>query len=111
MNTTDSFETVDAYIGCAGEDHRVLTGDPAFAALSGSSRTVVQRMQEQFLPLDEFGVARIGVSRRTAFEEQVASLQPAGSRRGNPFYTAQLVGPVRLFDDPSTGLVLATATF
>ena len=86
------------------------TEDPAFAALSGSSRTAIQRMQEQFLPLDEFGVARIGVSRRSAFEEQVAALQPAGSRRGAPFYTAQLVDPVRLFDDPTTGLVLATAT-
>jgi len=111
VNTTDSFLPVDAYIGKAGVDRQTLNRDPAFAALSGSSRTAIQRMQEQFLPLDEFGVARIGVSRRSAFEEQVAALQPAGSRRGTPFYTAQLVGPVRLFDDPTTGLVLATATF
>jgi hypothetical protein len=68
-------------------------------------------MQEQFLPLDEFGVARIGVSRRTAFEDEVARSQPAGTRRGTPFYTAQLAEPVRLFDDPSTGLLLASATF
>ena len=111
VNTTDAFQTVDAYVGRAGQDRQTLNRDPAFAALSGSSRTAIQRMQEQFLPLDEFGVARIGVSRRSAFEEQVAALQPAGSRRGAPFYTAQVVDPVRLFDDPTTGLVLATATF
>jgi hypothetical protein len=80
VNTTDSFQTVDAYVGRAGQDRQTLNRDPAFAALSGSSRTAIQRMQEQFLPLDEFGVARIGVSRRSAFEEQVAVLQPAGSR-------------------------------
>ena len=111
VNTLDAFQELPAYLGKEGAERSELNRDPAFAALSGSSRTAVAQMQEQFLPLDEFGVARIGVSRRTAFEEEVASLQPAGSRRGTPFYTAQLVSPVRLFDDPSTGLVLAAAEF
>lgn len=111
VNTTDAFQTVDAYVGRAGEDRQTLNRDPAFAALSGSSRVAIQRMQEQFLPVDQFGVARIGVSRRSALEAEAAARQPAGSRRGSPFYTAQVVDPARLFDDPSTGLVLATATF
>ena len=40
-----------------------------------------------------------------------AALQPAGTRCGAPFYSAQVVAPVRMFDDPTTGLVLGTATF
>jgi len=111
VNTVDAFVTVDAYVGREGADRQTLNRDPAFAALAGSSRTAAQRMQEQFLPLDQFGVARIGVSRRSAFEEQVALLQPANSRRGTPFYTARIEGPIRLFDDPTSGLLLATATF
>jgi len=111
VNTVDSFVTVPAYLGKEGLDRQALNRDPAFGALSGSSRSAAAQMQEQFLPLDQFGVARIGVSRRTAFEEEVARLQPRGSRRGTPFYTAQIVGPVRLLDDPSTGLLLATAEF
>ena len=111
VNTIDAFQPVDAYIGRAGEDRQTLSRDPAFAALSGSSRAAVARMQEQFLPLDEFGVARIGVSRRSAFEEQVAVLAPEGARRGTPFYTARVEGPVGLFEDPSAGLLLASAQF
>ncbi len=111
VNTLDSFREVPAFLGKEDLDRQQLQRDPAFAFLSGSSRAAVQRMQEQFLPLDEFGVARIGVTRRTAFEEEVANLQPAGTRRGSPFYTATLAEPVRLFEDPSTGLLLAAATF
>ena len=111
VNTTDAFVDVPTYLGKADVPRSELNTDPAFAALFGSSRTAVAQMQAQFLPLDQFGVARIGVSRRTAFEEQVAALQPADSRRGSPFYTAQAAGPVRLFDDPSTGLLLATVEF
>jgi hypothetical protein len=111
VNTLDSFREVPAYLGKEDLERQQLQRDPAFAFLSGSSRAAVQRMQEQFLPLDEFGVARVGVSRRTAFEDEVARSQPAGTRRGTPFYTAQLAEPVRLFDDPSTGLLLASATF
>jgi len=111
VNTLDSFVEVPAFIGKEGLERQQLQRDPAFAALSGSSRTAIQRMQEQFLPVDQFGVARIGVSRRSLFEEQAAALQPPNSRRGTPFYTARVEGPARLFEDPSTGLLLATARF
>ena len=59
----------------------------------------------------ESGCASRGRTCRTHFEEQAAAQQPAGSRRGTPFYTARLEGPVRLVEDPSTGLLLATARF
>jgi hypothetical protein len=111
VNTLDSFVEVPAFLGKEDLTRQQLQRDPAFGALAGSSRAAVERMLEQFLPVDQFGVARIGVSRRSLFEEQAAAQQPAGSRRGTPFYTARLEGPVRLFEDPSTGLLLATARF
>jgi hypothetical protein len=92
-------------------DPQARNRDPAFAALNGSARSAVQVMSGQFLPLDQFGVARIGVTRRIGFEDDVARLAPAGARRGNPFYTAQVVAPVRIAEDAGTGLLVATARF
>jgi hypothetical protein len=111
VNLTDEFVPIEVYLGKADVPRQELNRDPAFAALNGSTRSAVQEMSNQFMPVDQFGVARIGVGRRSVFEADVAQLQPAGSRRGNPFYTAQLVGPVRVLEDPSTGLMLATAQF
>jgi len=111
INNVDEFVTVDVYLGKQDMDPQARNRDPAFAALNGSARSAVQSMSEQFLPVDQFGVARIGVGRRTAFEADVARLAPPGARRGTPFYTAQLVGPVRIADDRGTGLLLAAAEF
>jgi len=41
VNTLDAFQPVDAYIGREGADRQTLQRDPAFAALSGSSRHAV----------------------------------------------------------------------
>ena len=111
VNLVDEFVPVEVYLGKQDVEPRERNRDPAFAALNGSARSAALVMSEQFMPLDQFGVARIGVGRRTAFEEEVARRAPAGARRGSPFYTAQLVGPVRIADDAGSGLLLATARF
>lgn len=111
VNTTDAFVPIEVYLDKADIPRQQLNRDPAFAALNGSTRSAVQDMANQFMPVDQFGVARIGVGRRTVFETDVARLQPRDSRRASPFYTAQLVSPVRILEDPSTGLLLATAQF
>lgn len=109
VNRMDDFVTVETFLGKEGVERAVLNRDPAFGALSGSSRTAAAAMSGQFMPIDQFGVARIGVGRRGEFEDAVARLQPADSRRNTPFYSAQLDGPIRLLEDPTTGLLLATA--
>ena len=109
VNLVDEFVPVEVRLGVADLTPQERNQDPAFAALNGSARAAGQVMVDQFLPVDQFGVARIGVTRRTAFEEVVAAEAPAGARRGTPFYTARLDGPVRVLDDPGTGLLLATA--
>jgi hypothetical protein len=111
INNLADFVPVEVYLGKEDMDPQARNRDPAFAALNGSARSAVQVMSEQFLPLDQFGVARIGVTRRTGFEDEVARLAPDGARRGNPFYTAQVVTPVRILEDPGTGLMVATARF
>jgi hypothetical protein len=109
VNLLDQFQPVEVRLGVAELTPQERNRDPAFAAQNGSARAAGAVMVEQFLPVDQFGVARIGVTRRTALEETVARVAPAGSRRASPFYTARLDGPVRLLDDPGTGLLLATA--
>jgi hypothetical protein len=111
INNLSDFVPVEVYLGKEDMDPQARNRDPAFAALNGSARSAVQVMSGQFLPLDQFGVARIGVTRRIGFEDDVARLAPAGARRGNPFYTAQVVAPVRIAEDAGTGLLVATARF
>jgi len=111
INNLSDFVPVEVYLGKEDMDPQARNRDPAFAALNGSARSAVQVMSGQFLPLDQFGVARIGVTRRIGFEDDVARLAPAGARRGTPFYTAQVVAPVRIAEDAGTGLLVATARF
>jgi len=111
INNLSDFVPVEVYLGKEDMDPQVRNRDPAFAALNGSARSAVQVMSAQFLPLDQFGVARIGVTRRIGFEDDVARLAPPGARRGNPFYTAQVVAPVRIAEDAGSGLLVATARF
>ncbi len=83
-----------------------------WASLVSQVGQAASRMEEQFLPVDENGIAQIGADRRAALEEEVAELDlPEGTRRGPMFYTGQVVEDARLLDDAQTGVMLATARF
>jgi hypothetical protein len=102
---------VQAYAGLAGADEERVQSDPLFASLSGSVGQATEQMQAQYFPVDENGVAQIGVTRRSALEEAAAAAQPEGSRRASQFYTVAQVGETLIRDDPSTDVRLATAEF
>lgn len=105
------FVSIEAYLGLEGQDEEAILENPAYANLSGSTSAAVDEMRNAFLPIDENGVALIGVERRTALEEEVAEVQPEDSRRANPFYTAEAVGDPQIADDPETGLRILRAEF
>jgi hypothetical protein len=107
----ESFVTVQEYAGLAGADEERVQTDPLFSSLSGSVGQATEQMQAQYFPVDENGVAQIGVTRRSGLEEQAAAAQPDGSRRASQFYTVSQVGETLVRDDPETGVRLATAEF
>jgi hypothetical protein len=107
----ETFVTLEEYTGLAGADEERIQTDPLYSSLSGSIGQATEQMQAQYFPVDENGVAQIGVTRRSALEEQVAAAQPDGSRRASQFYTVSQIGDTLVGDDPETGLLLATAEF
>jgi len=111
VNNVDEFVPVEVYLGKEDMDPQARNRDPAFAALNGSARSAILVMSDQYLPVDQFGVARIGVERRSALEAEVALLAPEGARRAQPFLTAAPLDGVRIIDDAGSGLRLATARF
>lgn len=112
INNLNEFVSLEEYAGVAGEDIEVVQGDPKFADISGSVSQGVDRMRDQFLPIDDNGVAQIGVGRRETFEADAAAGQPAEAvRRNQPFYSAQAVSDPRVIDDPATGLLIASVEF
>lgn len=111
IDQVDEFMSVEEFVGVADMDEEERFADPAFAALSGSVSQGLERMQEQFLPVDENNVALIGVNRRQAYEEDARAGQPEGSRRGTPFFTAEEVADPQIMLDPETGLQLITVEF
>ncbi|MFA9432697.1 hypothetical protein [Egicoccus sp. AB-alg2] len=105
------FVTVEEYLGLQDMAEEDILEEPSYANLTGSTQAAVEQMQNQYLPVDENGVAQIGVERRSALEEEVAQVQPEDSFRANPFYTAEPVDDPRITDDPETGLRVLTAEF
>lgn len=111
VNNPDDFISVEQFAGVAGKDEEEILADPLFASISGSVGQATERMSAQFLPVDEHGIAQIGVGRRSAYEEDARAAQPEGSRRATPFFTTDVVEDPRLIVDDATGVQLATAVF
>jgi hypothetical protein len=92
----DEFVTVEEYAGLEGPT-RTASGRPAVRLAVGLGRAGRRGMQEQFLPIDENGVAQIGAERRAGLEEDAP---PSSSRRAagraQPFYTVRQVEEPRV---------------
>ncbi len=110
INQLQEFEPPHEYLGLPPQDE-LERPDLEWTSLVSLAGQAESRMQEQFLPVDDNGIAQIGADRRAALEEQVAEVQPEGTRRAPTFYTSRVVEEVQLFDDPGTGVRLATARF
>lgn len=117
-NDPDSFEPVVEFLGKEDLSEERLQRDPAFASVSGEVDSSVGRMQDQYLPVDENGIAQIGAERRQMLEDNVAeliesepSLQEDGVRRAPTFYDAEQVGEARVTEDPENGTRVTTAQF
>ena len=113
-----SFQTVEEFLGLEDLSTERLQGDPAFGEVSGDVDSSVGQMQDQYLPVDDDGIAQIGAERREQLEQDVADLiesepdlQEDGVRRAPTFYTAEPVGEARVTEDPETGTRVATAQF
>lgn len=107
-----AFRSIEEYAGLGDASEDEILANPRFANLSGSAGSASLQMQGEFLPVDENGVAQIGVNRRQQFEADAQRLRPAGAAgRAQPFYTARSVGPVVLADDASSGVRIAAQEF
>lgn len=112
INNVGEFVDVKTYAGYGNLELEDARRQPLFSSLSGQASQAVDRMRNQFLPIDENGVAQIGVTRREAYEADAAERQPdAAARRAPTFFTARSVTDPTLTDDRATGLRLATAQF
>lgn len=111
VNNPDDFIPLEEFAGVDHMGEMEMLADPMFASLSGSVSQAVDRMNGQFLPIDENGVAQIGVQRRSAYEEDARTGQPEGSRRATPFFTSEAVEDPRLIVDDATGVRLVTTEF
>jgi hypothetical protein len=107
----EAFAPPHEYLGLPPQDD-VERPDLAWTNLVSLAGEAEMLMLDQFLPVDNDGVAQIGAERRAAFEEEVAENIPEeAARRAPTFFTADAVGDVRLLDDAETGVKLATAEF
>jgi hypothetical protein len=111
-NDPDSFQDVVTFLDRQDLEQERLNADPAFATLTGSVGQAVDIMGNQYLPVDENGVAQIGAERRAALEDDVADLveetpelQADGVRRSSTFYTSDPVGEPRITEDGGTQVV------
>ncbi len=112
VNNISEFVTLHEYAGVAGQSDEEIQGNPRYADIAGSVAQASDRMRNQFLPIDDNGVAQIGSERRTQFEEDAADGQPSGAvGRMQPFYTAVAAGEPHLIDDPTTGVRLVRQEF
>lgn len=108
----EAFVSQAEYVGVEDVPEAERGDDPAYGQISGAAGSASQEMLGQFLPVDDNGVAQIGVSRREQFEEDAAAAMPEGAEgRAQPFYSAQPVSEVMLRDGPETGVRLATQEF
>jgi hypothetical protein len=112
VNDPDAFVELEEFTGVEGLDEDALQADRAFTALAGSVGGAVGSMQEQFLPVDDNGVAQIGVERRTAYEEDAEAARPDNAvGRADPFFNVRQVGEPLAAEDPDTGVLVAAQTF
>jgi hypothetical protein len=114
----DAFQPLEEFGGVTGLSEDAVQADRAYTALVGSVGGALGGMQDQFLPVDDNGVAQIGVDRRTSYEEDAEAARPDGAEgRAAPFFGATQVGEPRAVEDPDTGVLVvahdfqATATF
>jgi hypothetical protein len=108
----DAFTSLEEFTGVEGLDEDALQADRAFTALAGSVGGAVGSMQEQALPVDENGVAQIGVEQRSEYEEDAEAARPAEAvGRAQPFFGIRQVGDPVAAEDPDTGVLVAAQTF
>jgi hypothetical protein len=115
-NDPDSFQDVAVFLGRDDLSPERLQSDPLFASTVGSVGQASDVMANQFLPVDENGVAQIGAERRAALEEDVAALieqtpelQGDEVGRAPTFYTQEAVDDPRITEDQ--GLQVVTQRF
>ncbi len=115
-NDPDSFQDVVTFTDRQDLSEERLQSDPLYASTVGSVGSAVDVMMNQYLPVDDNGVAQIGAETRTALEEAVAELieetpelQAEGVRRAPTFYTAEAVGEPRVTED--NGVQVVTQRF
>ncbi|MFP4149017.1 MAG: hypothetical protein ACLFV0_05970 [Nitriliruptoraceae bacterium] len=108
----DDYVDVATFLGYGDLDEEELGERPDFGQLSGTVSQAVDVMQAQFLPVDDNGVAQIGVTRREQLEEDAAAQRPDDAvGRAQPFFNVQRVGDTRILEHPETGVLLATQRF
>ena len=115
-NDPDSFEEVAAFLGRDDLPEDRLNADPLFASTTGSVGQASDVMANQYLPVDENGVAQIGAERRAALEEEVAEVIEANPElqgdevgRAPTFYTQEAIDDPRITEDQ--GLQVVTQRF
>ncbi len=105
-----SFEPVHEYLGVdlpEGDERP----DLRLTSLEGTVREAVERMRDQFLPLDDNGIAQIGADRRAAYQQEADGSAPQDGRPAPTFFTAQATGDPLVIDDAETGTRLVTSEF
>ncbi len=107
----DEFGEPHEYLGLPPQEGAERP-DLEWSSLMSLAGEAEMDMQNQFLPIDENGIAQIGAERRAAFEEDAAANEPEEAvGRAPTFYTAEAISEVKLLDDAETGVMLATAEF
>lgn len=107
-----AYQTAEEYLGLADLDEEALEDEPSFGQLAGSLGQAIDSMQQQFLPVDDNGIAQIGVTRRQAYEEEAAAARPDDAAgRARPFFNVRQVDDPLVTDHPQTGVLLATQRF
>ncbi len=110
VNNVADFASIEEYVGVADLPEEEILEDPGYGQLAVAAGQALDRMLDQFLPIDENDVAQIGVTRRQTFEDDAAAGRPDGAvGRASPFFSVEAVGDPRLLDDPATGVRLAVA--
>jgi hypothetical protein len=111
-NDPESFEDVATFTGRDDLSEERRNTDPLFATVTGEVGQASDVMANQYLPVDENGVAQIGAERRSALEEEVAELiestpdlQGDDVRRAPTFYTQEPVGDPRVTEDQGVRVV------
>lgn len=112
----EQFEEIVEFLGFQDLTTEELNREPSFASLSGDVGSAIGQMQDQYLPVDDNGIAQIGSERRAELEDAVVELEEqepevADATRAPTFYTADPVGEPRITEDPDTGLRVIVQDF